>query len=49
MLPEGYLALSNFIPIQTIESKFSKIIDNLMYDLVYLGTTGTGKQGKNNF
>lgn len=49
MLPEGYLALSSFIPIQTIESKFSKIIDNLMYDLVYLGTTGTGKQGKNNF
>jgi cytoplasmic iron level regulating protein YaaA (DUF328/UPF0246 family) len=49
MRPDGYMALSNFVPIQAIKPKYSRIIDNKEYDLVYLGTTGTGKQGKNNF
>jgi hypothetical protein len=49
MRPEGYVALRNFVPINAIEPKYTRIIDNIEYDLVYLGTTGTGKQGKNNF
>lgn len=49
MQTDGYEGLNNFVTIQAIEPKFTRIIDNLEYDLVYLGTTGTGKQGKNNF
>lgn len=49
MRPEGYVALRNFASIQAIEPIYPKILDNIKYDLVYLGTTGTGKQGKNNF
>lgn len=49
MQTDGYEGLNNFVTIQAIEPKYTRIIDNLEYDLVYLGTTGTGKQGKNNF
>lgn len=49
MRSEGYVTLRNFAPIQAIEPKYTRIIDNIEYDLIYLGTTGTGKQGKNNF
>lgn len=45
MKPEGYNALSNYVSIQPIKSKFVKEIDGVKYDLVYLGTTGTGKNG----
>ena len=49
MQKDGYQALNNFVPIQAIEPKYTRIIDNIEYNLIYLGTTGTGKQGKNNF
>jgi hypothetical protein len=48
MHPEGYKALSNYVTIEPIEPKYARNIDGVKYDLVYLGTTGTGKQGKNN-
>lgn len=48
MHPEGYKALSNYVTIEPIEPKYTRNIDGVIYDLVYLGTTGTGKQGKNN-
>jgi hypothetical protein len=45
MKPEGYNALSNYVSIQPIEPKLVKEIDSVKYDLVYIGTTGTGKKG----
>jgi hypothetical protein len=48
MRPEGYVALRNFASIQAIEPIYPKILENVKYDLVYLGTTGNGKQRKNN-
>ena len=48
MKPSGYLALSTFVTIKPIEPRYSKIINGELCDLVYLGTTGTGKQGKSN-
>ena len=48
--PDGYNALSNFVEISPIESRFSKDIDGIIFDLVYLGTAGTrnNKNGINN-
>ena len=48
MKPNGYLALSTFVTIKPIEPRYSKMINGELCDLVYLGTTGTGKQGKSN-
>lgn len=48
MKPSGYLALSAFVDIKAIEPRYSKMINGELFDLVYLGTTGTGKQGKSN-
>lgn len=48
MKPEGYNALNNYVSIQPIEPKFVKEIDGVKYDLVYLGTAGTGKKGNSN-
>lgn len=48
MHPDGYKALSNFVSIKPLHSRFSKEINGVNYDLVYLGTTGTGKEGNSN-
>ena len=48
MHPDGYRALSNYVTIKPIEPKCTKDIDGIKYDLVYLGTAGTGKKGKSN-
>ncbi len=48
MHPDGYKALSKFVVIEPITSRYTKEIDGVKYDLVYLGTTGTGKQGNSN-
>jgi hypothetical protein len=49
MRPDGYNVLSKHVTIKPVEPKYTKVIDDIKYDLVYLGTTGTGKQGKNDF
>lgn len=46
MNSDGYEALSRFIEITPILLNYSYNIEGKSYDLVYLGTTGTGKQGK---
>jgi len=46
--PLGYEEISNFVRIQRIKNGTTKIIDGISYDLVYIGTTGTGKKGKSN-
>ena len=48
MHPNGYKALSNYVNISPIEPKYTKDIDGIKYDLVYLGTAGTGKKGNSN-
>ena len=48
MKTHGYKELSKFISINPIEPKYTKTIDGVQYDLVYLGTAGTGKKGKSN-
>lgn len=48
MHPNGYDALSKFAAIKQITPRFTKEIEGVTYDLVYLGTAGTGKQGKSN-
>jgi hypothetical protein len=48
MKPEGYKALIKSDSIKPIEPRYTRNIEGVIYDLVYLGTTGTGKQGKNN-
>jgi hypothetical protein len=48
MKTDGYKELSKFISINPIEPRFTKIIDKIQYDLVYLGTAGTGKKGNSN-
>jgi len=44
MKPEGYEKLS----ISKIESRHTIICNGVSYDLVYLGTAGTGKKGNSN-
>jgi hypothetical protein len=46
MKHEGYKELSKYVEIKPISRCYSKDIDSMKYDLVYLGTTGTGKKGK---
>ena len=46
MKPDGYEKLSNYVEIKPIDSKYSKEIDGVKHDLVYLGTAGTGKKRK---
>jgi hypothetical protein len=48
MRQDGYKAMSNYVTINPIEPKYSRDIEGLKYDLVYLGTAGTGKKGKSN-
>jgi hypothetical protein len=48
MKEEGYIQLSKYVEIKPLNSCYSKEIEGLKYDLVYLGTTGTGKTGKSN-
>lgn len=48
MHPNGYEALSHFVEIDKIDSRYIKVIDGEKYDLVYLGTAGTGKKGNSN-
>ena len=48
MKPDGYEKLSNYVEIKPIDSKYSKEIDGVKHDLVYLGTAGTGKKGNSN-
>jgi hypothetical protein len=48
MRPDGYKALSNYVTIEPIEPKYTRNIDGVIYDLVYLGTAGTGKKGNSN-
>jgi hypothetical protein len=46
MRPDGYKALSNYVTINPIEPKYYRDIEGVKYDLAYIGTSGTGKQGK---
>jgi hypothetical protein len=48
MHPNGYEALSNHVRIEPVEPKYTRNIDGVKYDLVYLGTAGTGKKGGSN-
>lgn len=48
MKTDGYKELSKFISINPIEPRYTKTIKDVQYDLVYLGTAGTGKKGKSN-
>jgi hypothetical protein len=48
MHPDGYKALSNYVTIEPIEPKYTRNIDGVKYDLVYIGTAGTGKKGNSN-
>jgi hypothetical protein len=45
MIEDAYSSLSQFIKINPIEPRFTKVIEDKNYDLVYIGTTGTGKNG----
>jgi hypothetical protein len=40
MKQSAYDVLSQFVPVTPIEPRYTKIIDNQTYDLVYLGTAG---------
>ncbi|MGL2999402.1 GIY-YIG nuclease family protein [Flavobacterium sp. RSSB_23] len=48
MQSDRYKVLSGFVTIHPIEPHYTKYIDGVKYDLVYLGTSGTGKQGNSN-
>jgi len=48
MRPDGYKQLSKFVEITPIVPVYKRIIDGIEYDLVYLGTAGTGKKGYSN-
>lgn len=48
MKQSAYEALSQFVPITSIEPRYTKTINGEKYDLVYLGTAGTGKKGNSN-
>lgn len=45
MKQDGYKQLSKYVVIKPIDPCYTKEIDGGKYDLVYLGTAGTGKQG----
>ncbi|MHA8093229.1 GIY-YIG nuclease family protein [Aquirufa regiilacus] len=48
MKSEGYEILSTKIMVVPIENSYSKVIEGLKFDLIYLGTAGTGKEMKSN-
>jgi hypothetical protein len=48
MKKEGYKTLSKFMNISPLSNIYSRQINNETYDLVYLGTAGTGKEGNSN-
>lgn len=48
MKEEGYDQLSKYVEIKALNPCYSKEIEGVKCDLVYLGTTGTGKTGKFN-
>ncbi len=48
MKKEGYLKLSKFMNISPLPNIYSRQVNNETYDLVYLGTAGTGKKGNSN-
>lgn len=48
MKQDGYKQLSKYVVIKPIDPCYTKEIDGGKYDLVYLGTAGTGKKGKSN-
>jgi hypothetical protein len=48
MHPDAYRELSNYVPIHPVSPRYSRIIDGVSYDLVYLGTAGTAKKGQSN-
>lgn len=45
---DGYQELSQFVAITPIQPTYTRIIDGVQYDLVYIGTAGTGKNGNSN-
>ena len=48
MNQKAYSSLSQYETISPIESRYTKTINGKKYDLVYLGTAGTGKKGNSN-
>ncbi len=48
MKQSAYKALNQFVPVTPIEPRYTKTINGEKYDLVYLGTAGTGKKGNSN-
>jgi hypothetical protein len=48
MKSDRYQELSHFINITPIANRITKSINGVNYDLIYLGTAGTGKKGKSN-
>jgi hypothetical protein len=48
MKQSAYKVLSQFVPVTSIEPRYTKTINGEKYDLVYLGTAGTGKKGNSN-
>ena len=48
MKKDGYQAITSFIQLSPMIKKYSIEINNETYDLVYLGTAGTGKKGESN-
>jgi cytoplasmic iron level regulating protein YaaA (DUF328/UPF0246 family) len=48
MKQKAYSSLSQYETISPIEPRYTKTINGEIYDLVYLGTAGTGKKGNSN-
>jgi hypothetical protein len=48
MKQSAYELFSQFVPITPIEPRYTKTLNGEKYDLVYLGTAGTGKKGNSN-
>ena len=48
MKQSAYKALNQFVSFIPIEPRYTKTINGEKYDLVYLGTAGTGKKGNSN-
>lgn len=48
MKQAAYLNLSQYVNISPIKPRYTKTINGKKYDLVYLGTAGTGKKGNSN-
>lgn len=45
---DGYVKLSHFIQLSRLVQVYDIEIEGVKYDLVYLGTSGTGKKGQSN-